>query len=161
MRIPTIVLLLAATAGLGACSSTGFLDGAARVRAESSDPCLDRPPVAMMPGCQVPIYECYDEPIYCTRREKLYGEETVPVYRVRKKPVTWPVTDYCTGCQTEKTLWSVNQKVQVGVKRVKTCIGYKETKELVGHCRKRRIVGWRTVEPAPTPCAPDPCSPAR
>lgn len=155
MRIPTIVLLLSATGVMGACQGTGAINDMERHKIESSmarDPCESKRPGEYLCGHQVPIYECYDEPIYCTRREPVYGNETIPVYRIRKKPVTWPVKDHCTGCESEKTLWTVNQRVQVGTKRVRTCIGYRERREVVGHCRKRRIVGWRTVEPAPRPC---------
>lgn len=160
MRILSSVLVLTGAVLLTACSSTeslSVLSGGTWTREDSA--CVERAPGVTLPGHQVPVYEWYDEPIYETRRTPLYGKETVPVYRIRKKPITWTTKDYCTGCERETCLWTVDEKVQVGVKRVDHCIGYKTEKVLVGQCRKRRIVGWRAVEPPPCPCPPAPCDP--
>ena len=162
MRIRTIALLAAAVLGaavLGGCQTTHSINKyPGDLFTDEDDACLQRAPGETLAGYQVPIYECYEEPIYRTQRTPVYGYETVPVYRTRRKPVTWPTKDYCTGCESEKTLWCVDQKVQVGVKRVHTCIGYKSERICVGTCKKRRICGWRTVEPPPCPCPPDPCA---
>lgn len=138
---------------LGGCSTTNSLNVFPGDEFTSKDDaCVQRAPAETLPGYQVPVYECYEEPIYRTQRTPVYGYETVPVYRNRKKPVTWPTKDYCTGCESEKTLWCVNERVQVGVKRVYTCLGYKTERICVGTCKKRRICGWRTIEPPPCPC---------
>ena len=160
MRILMTALVLASACILTACSTTESLNvfPGGTYTAED-DACTQRAPGVTLAGHQVPVYEWYEEPIYETQRTPVYGKETVPVYRIRKKPVTWPTKDHCTGCEGEKCLWTVDERVQVGVKRVDTCIGYKETKVLVGQCRKRRLVGWRVVEPAPCPCPPEPVCP--
>ncbi len=160
MRILMSALIVAVAGLTTACSTTNSLNvfpGGSFT--SEDDACIERHPPIELAGHQVPIWECYEEPIYETQRTPVYGYETVPVYRTRKKPVTWPVKDHCTGCVTEKCLWTVDERVQVGVKRVHTCIGYKTEKVLVGHCRKRRICGWRTIEPPPCECPPPPCDP--
>ena len=160
MRILSSVLVLACAFALAACQTTNSLNvfpGGSFT--EEDKACIERAPAVTLCGHQVPVYEWYDEPIYETQRTPVYGQETVPVYRIRKRPVTWPTKDYCTGCEGEKCLWTVNERVQVGVRRVDTCIGYKEKRVCVGTCRKRRIVGWRTVEPPPCQCPPEPSDP--
>ena len=144
-----------ATLGLTACSSTGSLDvwpgsGLGRVEKE----CTERPDPVTLPGTQVPIYECVEEPIYEDRYTPIYGQKTVDVFQKRRRPVTIPVKDWCTGCERDVTLWCVNEDVRVGVERVDSCIGYKTERVQVGTCRKQVIVGWRTLQPAPCPCPP-------
>ncbi len=107
----------------------------------------DCPPVdpVAAPGYQIPKYKCIEEPIYEECRVPIWGYKTVPVYAERRVPVTMPTSDLrCRKCEREAVLWHKKERVQVGVKRVRACIGYKTEKRQVGTCRKQVQVGWET-----------------
>ena len=144
MRIPTLIAVAAVLALAGCTSSPTLSDLAC-----ADDDC---PPAEdiHLPGHQVPVYETICDPIYEERREPIWGEKTVPVFQTRRVPVTITVKDHC-GCDQVIKLWDREEKVQVGVRRVRACIGYRTEKVQVGSCPRRILRGWRTVG---DPCAP-------
>lgn len=111
----------------------------------------DCPPVGPItrPGHRVAVYEIVQEPRYEERRVPVWGEKTVPVYQQRRKPVTITVQDAC-GCDQVLELWDRREEVQVGVERVRACLGYRTERVQVGTCPRRVLVGWREV--ADTAC---------
>ncbi|MDA1194399.1 MAG: hypothetical protein O2894_04375 [Planctomycetota bacterium] len=147
-----LATLLAASAvlWLAACNSTGNGPSAGLMGEDRE--CTRRLPPVIRPGDQVPIYEFVEEPIFEDRHTPVYGHKTVDVVQNRKRPITWPTKDFCTGCEGEQCLWTVNEEVRVGIDRVPACIGYKRERVQVGTCRKKVLVGWRTVQPAPCAC---------
>ena len=135
-----IAIILALVMGLAACSSAPTPPSPAELFAACGGAEDDCPPVADFdaPGFQEPIYETRQEPIWEERRTPVWGEKTVGVYQTRKVPVTITVPDACTGCDREVTLWTKEERHQIGVKRVPACIGYRVER---GH-----RTPWRLVE---------------
>ena len=131
---------------LGGCSS------ASGPGCDTEEECPDIKRITL-DGYKVPIYEVVQEPIYEEREVQIWGMKTVPVYQERRRPVTITLTDF-SGCENVIDLWDKTDERQVGVRRVRACIGTRVERVQVGCCPKRVIVGWRTVND--TGCPPSP-----
>jgi hypothetical protein len=138
--VRTLTLLLL-SAALGLCAGCSSLPGCA------DDDCPKPPTRILDPGAQVPIYETVREPIYEERRTPVWGEKTLPVYQERKKPVTISIPTCDGKCDKVVELWDRTEEVQIGVRRVRACLGYKTERVQVGTCCRKVIVGWRAAEP--------------
>ena len=156
MRSPIIPILVALTIPLVGCTSSGVgphnlpvppkLPGLACLEDTECPPALG----VYRSGTQVPVYEVRDEPIYEERRTPIWGEKSVPIYQTRRAPVTAKLWDPCSKCDNEVELWDKEERVQVGVQRVRACLGYKTERVRVGSCPTRVRVGWKSVEDGPT-----------
>jgi hypothetical protein len=109
-----------------------------------ADECPGAKPITL-PGELEPVYKTIQKPVYEERRVPVWGEKTVQVYRMRRKPVTLTLPDPCTGCDRKIDLWSTKEKVEVGTKRVRACLGYHVQRVRVGSCPERVRVGWRVA----------------
>jgi len=152
------ILGLTALFALGGCASGPSLPAPPSpgdLLASCSQEENDCPPVEAIleSGYHVPVYKTIQAPIFEERRTPVWGEKTVEVYQTRKVPVTISVPNVCTGCDHDVTLWDKEERVQVGTRRVRACLGYRTKRVVVGHCPKQVQVGWRLVAEQ-SDCAP-------